>query len=116
MIVVAILAVFIAGGRRLIMGDGGVTVELFNGIDRPIKDIRIASKGESIVANELAPGEVVRGRLWPGDIHPRGWLDGVFQVSFTLDGKPCQTSPSHTFYLLESDSLLCYNIINIHEP
>jgi len=65
MILVAIAAALIAGGRRLIEGDGGVAIERVNRLSRPMRDVRVACKGESLVANELAPGPMLRGRLWP---------------------------------------------------
>jgi len=37
MILVAVMAVSVAGGRRLIVGDGGVTVELFNSWKRLLR-------------------------------------------------------------------------------
>jgi hypothetical protein len=116
MILVAIAAGLIAGGRCLIEGDGGVTVELVNGLRRSIRDIRIACKGESLLASELAPGRIIRGRLWPADIRPGGSLDGRFRISFTLDGRPHQVSPSHTFYLPECEPSVRWNIVNEREP
>jgi hypothetical protein len=116
MLLVAIVAVFVTGGRRFIRGDGGVSIELSNGLGRPIRDIQIGCNGESIVANELAPGEVVRGRLWPAEFRPGGGLDGRFQVAFTLDGRPCRGAMSHSFDLLNSEPGVRWNVAKIQEP
>jgi hypothetical protein len=116
MIFIASIALFVGGGRRLIVGDGGVTVELVNGLGRPLKDVRLACNGESVVANELAPGGVIRGRLWPAEIRPDGSMDGRFLVSYELDGRLCQTRPFHTFYLLADEPNVRWIVANAHEP
>jgi hypothetical protein len=116
MILIASVAVFVGLGRRLIVGDGGVMVELVNGLGRPLRDIRLGCNRESIVANELAPGDVIRGRLWPADIRPGGTLDGLFRVSFNLDGRLYQVRPSHTFDLLGSEPNVRWNVVNATEP
>jgi hypothetical protein len=117
MILIAGVALSAAGGRRLIEGDGGVTVELVNGLGQPLKDIRIVCKGESIVTSELAPGNLIRGRLWPADIRPNGNLDGHFSISFNVDGKLCGAGVSHTFDLLGTeDPNVRWNVVNAQEP
>jgi hypothetical protein len=116
MLLVAIVAVFITGARHLIMGDGGVTIELSNRLSRRIRDIRIGCRGESIVTEELAPGDIIRGRLWPAKFRPGGSLDGVFEVSFILDGRLCRVRPSHTFDLLNSEPGVRWNVVNASEP
>jgi hypothetical protein len=116
MLLVAIVALFVAGARHLIMGGGGVTIELANGLSDRIRDIRIGCRGESIVVDELAPGGIIRGRLWPAKFEPGGSLDGVFEVSFTLEGRLCRVKPSHTFDLLNSEPGVRWNVVNVSEP
>jgi hypothetical protein len=81
---VAIVAVVVAGGRHLIM-DGSVTVELFNGLSRPLRDIRLVCTWESVVVNELATGGLIRKRLWSAEIQPSWSLNAQSWISFCLD-------------------------------
>ncbi len=116
MVLVASVAVFIQGERYLIVGDGGVAIELVNRLDRPLKDIRLSREAESIVTKELPPGGVLRGRLWPAEIRRYGALDGRFAISFNVDGRLCQVKPSHTFDLIESEPNVRWNVVRASEP
>jgi hypothetical protein len=87
LILVAFLALALVFGRRLIVGDSRVTVEFVNGIGRPIRDIRLAGSGDSIIADELAPGGRLRGRLPATELRAVGVLNAEFLMSFAIDGK-----------------------------
>jgi hypothetical protein len=115
-LLIVVAAVLLAGLRRAVWGDGGVSIELSNGLVRPIRDIRVGCKAGSIVADKLAPGEVMRGRLWPAEFRTGGRLDGRFQVAFTLDGIACRGEMSHSFDLLYEEPNVRWNIIRAEEP
>ena len=115
MLLVAIAAVLVVGGHRLIVGDG-VAVEFANGLGRPIRDIRLACNGGTIGTNELLPGNVTRGRLWPATIRRGERLDGEFDLSFSLDGRVYRFRLRHTFDLLYGDPNVRWNVMNEQEP
>jgi hypothetical protein len=97
MIFVASVAITLATAKRLIVGDGGLDIEIVNGLGRPIRDIQLSCKGRVLDKVELVPGAVMRGRLWPADFRRGGLLDGEFGMTCSIDGVSRHWTPGFSF-------------------
>jgi hypothetical protein len=106
MIFVASVAITLATAKRLIVGDGGLDIEIVNGLGRPIRDIQLSCKGRVLDKVELVPGAVMRGRLWPADFRRGGLLDGEFGMTCSIDGVSRHWTPGFSFDLLHCEPSL----------
>ncbi|WP_435019988.1 hypothetical protein TA3x_001585 [Tundrisphaera sp. TA3] len=103
MLLIALVAITYTAARRLIVGDGGVDVEIVNGMGAHIHDVRLICRGRESAARSLAPGASTRSRLWPGVYRKGGSMDGSFGLAYTAGGSDHRWNPGFTFDLLRNE-------------